>query len=521
MSTDNWRRIYLAAFVAALPGFSIAETPLSAIDWLSDSVSAPAGSTFGEPVEQPKDTEDDAKVSIDASPEAVLVSPIRPTFADGVGLVPAGTIGWPANLWAGSTSGDIIRRLTAERLDILPAMQEVLYSLLLAEVDPPSDSGPDARLFMARIDTLLSLGALEQAQAMLDQAGPTTPELFRRKFDTALLLRTEDYVCNQMRDIPSLSPTFPARIFCLARGGDWQAAALTLETARALGFVNDEEDALLARFLDLVPTSPEDPLPIPSRPSPLEFRMYEAIGEALPTAGLPRAYAHSDLHNNVGWKAQLEAAERLAKSGAIDPNRLLGYYIARKPAASGGVWERVAAIQSLENALAARDVGALKAAVPAAWQAMESVELEVPFARLYGGQLARIPALHSDPQVLHIALLSWDYQNLVSGFEPQNQDDLFLYSIAQGRPAPFRPKEPMQQAIQDGFRATRLPVRLQALAADGRRGEAILRAMELFENGSLGDLDELTDAIAFFNVTGLDDIARKAALQLMLLDRRG
>ena len=79
----------------------------------------------------------------------------------------------------------------------------------------------------------------------------------------------------------------------------------------------------------------------------------------------------------------------------------------------------------------------------------------------------------------------------------------------------------MQQAIQDGFRATRLPVRLQALAADGRRGEAILRAMELFENGSLGDLDELTDAIAFFNVTGLDDIARKAALQLMLLDRRG
>lgn len=511
----------MAAIFAVSPCLAAAETPLSAIDWLSDSLSAPAGSTFGKPVETDAETDGDFGVSIDASPEEVLVSPIRPTFADGVGLVPAGTIGWPANLWAGSSSGDIIRRLTAERLDILPAMQEVLYSLLLAEVDPPSDSGPESRLFVARIDTLLSLGALEQAQAMLDQAGPTLPELFRRKFDTALLLRTEDYVCNQMRGTPGLSPTFPARIFCLARGGDWEAAVLTLETARALELVNDEEDALLARFLDLIPFDPDDPLPPPQRPSPLEFRMFEAIGEALPTAGLPRAYAHSDLHSNAGWKAQLEAAERLARSGAIDPNRLIGYYTARKPAASGGVWERVAALQALEAALQSRDTDRLEQAVQEAWQAMVSVELEVPFARLYGGQLAKIPSLRDNPLVFRMALLSWDYTNLVLNFDPKTQDDLFLMAIAQGQPVPFRPKTPMQQAIVDGFKANRLPVRLQALAADGRRGEAILRAMELFENGSLGDLDELTDAIAFFNVTGLDDIARKASLQLLLLDRRG
>ena len=37
-----------------------------------------------------------------------------------------------------------------------------------------------------------------------------------------------------MRALPQISPTYAARIFCLARGGDWQAAALTL-LAEVLG----------------------------------------------------------------------------------------------------------------------------------------------------------------------------------------------------------------------------------------------------------------------------------------------
>ena len=56
--------------------------------------------------------------------------------------------------------------------------------------------------------------------------------------------------------------------------------------------------------------------------TPLLFRLHEAIGEPLPTGNLPRSYAVADLRDLAGWKPQLEAAERLAVTGALPANRL-------------------------------------------------------------------------------------------------------------------------------------------------------------------------------------------------------
>ena len=40
-------------------------------------------------------------------------------------------------------------------------------------------------------------------------------------------------------------------------------------------------------------------------------------------------------------------------------------------------------------------------------------------------------------------------------------------------------------------------------------------------DGARGDLNKLSDAIALFRAVGLEDVARRAALQAMILDRRG
>jgi hypothetical protein len=55
-----------------------------------------------------------------------------------------------------------------------------------------------------------------------------------------LLTGTEHDACAILRSQPALAPTLPARVFCLARNGDWNAAVLTLNTARALGDVTPE-----------------------------------------------------------------------------------------------------------------------------------------------------------------------------------------------------------------------------------------------------------------------------------------
>ena len=496
----------------ASAGQVCAQAPMSAIDWLSDSVSAPVTS-------EPSGTGD---VAVSALPEDVTVTPLGQTSHDAVGLFPVSVTGLPTDLWGSSASSDLARRLRSDRDEMLPAMQDLFYKLLLAEVDPPMDSGAVPVLFLARIDALLALGAVEQADALLQRAGMRDAEVFRRRLDTALLLGTEDQVCRTMLNTPELSPTYPARIFCLARGRDWDTAAVTLETARALGVISEEEDLMLARFLDADIAEMTVSLPPSSRPSPLVFRMMEAIGEPFPTAGLPRAFANADLHDNAGWKAQIEAAERLARTGAIDANRLLGLYTERSPAASGGVWDRVEAIQTLDKAISSRDAAATANALPAAWEAMQEVELEVALAGMFTEELAQVALDGAAGKIaFRVQLLSDRYETVALDHEPADSAERLLRAIATGKLAGLTVSDPTEAAIVGGFSATGIPARLRTLTDENRLGEAILRAMDLFSEGARGDLDQVSDALAFFRAVGLEDTARRAALQMLLLDRRG
>ena len=118
-------------------------------------------------------------------------------------------------------------------------------------------------MLVARVDQLLGMGALEEAGALIDRAGPDTPELFRRWFDVGILLDRAQAPCAALRQNPALSPTLPARVFCLARGGDWNAAEITLTLGQQVGSIPADEQALLARFLDPELFEEEDPPPVP------------------------------------------------------------------------------------------------------------------------------------------------------------------------------------------------------------------------------------------------------------------
>lgn len=492
--------------------------PLSAIDWLSDTVARPREAARG----------GETDISQNALPDAVTTQPLGRASPDEVGILSVSMTGLPRGLWGTSASRDLARRIGAlTESDMLPASRDFLVTLLLSELAAPLDSDPDQPLlFLARIDTLLAMGQLDQAEALMDRAGVDSPEVFRRWFDTRLLLGSEHRACALLRDTPELSPTFPARIFCLARGGDWDAAALTLQTASALGHIDEDTAELLARFLDPELFEGEAPLPVPSRPSPLEFRMFEAIGEPLPTARLPLAFAHADLRANQGWKFQLEAAERLARTGAVAPNRLIGIMTRALPAASGGIWNRVEAIQRLDVAMTTGDPGAVSLALPFAWDAMEDAEIEVPFAHLYGAKLAHLPLREEAHDVaLGLGLLSADYEAVARRIEtPRDAREAVLLAIALGDEIAIddqTPRDPILRAVIDGLGQEGVPTRLRSLVDSDRLGEALLRAIALLESGAHGDFDELADAIGFLRAVGLEDLSRRVSLQLLLLERRG
>jgi len=483
------------------------DAPLSAIDWLNETPTVTLD--IGLPPSEPP-------IAQNATRPDISVDTLDQPGRDAVGLLPSHVTGLPASLWHNSAALELARLIDTQRPEVLPAVQALLYTLLLAEANPPHDAGTSDRLLQSRVDKLVELGAIEQANALLERADPSAPSLFARWFDVTLLLGQEDAACEALLAAPHLAPDYASRIFCTARSGDWNSAALMLDNANALGLVTDEQDALLLRFLDPEPFADQPILVAAHAPTPLTFRLYESIGEAHPTTTLPRPFAHADLRDITGWKARLESAERLARTGALHENRLLGIYSEGKPSASGMIWDRVDAIQSFDSALESRNLENVAATLPAAWAAMQSVHLEVPFASLFGARLLGLPLNGVTKKLARdIAFLSPDYER-AARTGPRD----FLAMLALGSP-PRTPTNPVHRAISDGFHDARVPQEITTMLARGQLGEVILRAMSLMSDGAAGNLEALTDAIAIFRAVGLEDTARRAALQTAILDTRG
>jgi hypothetical protein len=491
--------------------------PLSAIDWLSRSVALPDTTAPGPDTEEPP-------VADSAAAPHVSVRPLDSASPDSVGLVGPRVSGLPRHLWSASEQDRLIALIEAQPLDTLPALEALLQLLMVAEADPPTDADERGALFLARIDRLLEMGALDPAAELLQEAGPDDPERFRRWFDTALLTGSENAACRAMRNKPAIAPTWPARIFCLAREGDWQAAALTLNSARALAEVTDAEDAMLSRFLDPDLYEGEPPLEAPERVTPLVYRLREAVGEAMPAASLPRAFSHADLRPTKAWRAQIEAAERLARHGAIEPARLFGIYTARVPAASGGLWDRAAAIQGFDTALRAGDTGKVAQTLPPAWEAMRDARLQSAFAQHYGPDLVGVDLPGKTMRIAQeMALLGPDYEAAAQPLEAATPRDALLSALARGvsedaRPDPA-PDDPIPLALLDGFSDRSPPAGLSTMIDEGRLGEAILTAILLIEQGRTGDTGALADGLATLRAVGMEDTARRVALQLLLLER--
>jgi hypothetical protein len=149
--------------------------------------------------------------------------------------------------------------------------------------------------------------------------------------------------------------------------------------------------------------------------------------------------------------------------------------------------------------------------------------LQMVFAELFAEKLSDVPLLGDAAETaFEVALLSPSYEIIAGSWDKAlSPDATFLQSLALGEVPDGRPSSAQKRAIVEGFRATGLPVRLTELVQSNRLGEAILRSIELLEGGATGDLDELTDAIQFFRAVGLEATARRAALEILLLERRG
>ena len=526
ISTDLPRlgALVLAAYAIAMP--AKAKPPLSASDWLSGSVQQPDNISSWRPGDtRPPELKRRSKREIAATGavEPVGVTRLGEGNPDSKGTVSPRAAGLPANLWGASDSDTLVRLVRASN-PRLPTLRRLERRLLATQLLPPATlPGTEGQLFLARVDKLLDMGATGAAKELLLTAGPGEPERFRRLFDIGLLSRDEAQACEVMDRTPGVAPSFPARIFCLALGGDWAAAALVFHGAEIMGRIDPQMATLLAHYLDDGYADSATELVPPQVVTPLELRLHEAIGQPLPSTSLPLPFALADLDENAGWKAQLEAAERLARAGAIPASQLRRIYLEQRPAASGGVWDRVSAVQALDAALARRDSAAVEKTLPAAHASMIAAGLGAALADMVGAELGAM-GLDGRPgqMALWLALEAGQPQVVADPPADAAPFDLWLLGFAAGEPETTPPPGKGEQRAAILFPAFLGPSEgnVPAAAADliqgNRRGEALLAAIADTDAGLDGDLGRAAQGLRSLRALGQHEIARQAAVELIL-----
>lgn len=515
------------AATAALTLPAEAAEPRSAIPWLSESIETVAAPDPPKPPAPPSApaAPRGAPIGPATSPiggGAITVTPLPEINRDAIGLLPPEATGFARRLWGSQTAPEVRDAILAAPGTGVPEAQALFRRILLAEADVPEGAGNETSVLVARLDRLLQIGALEQAEALVLAAGPETPELFRRWFDTSLLLGRAAEPCAALRQNPALSPTLPARVFCLARGGDWNAAEITLTLGEQLGQIDGEQQALLARFLDPQLFEEAEEPPVPDPLTPLDFLMREAVGLPRPAGALPNAFLVQDLTERTPMRMRIDAAERLALSGGIGEAPLFEAYRSGEPAASGGVWDRASAVQNLDAALDDPAASGLPAALASADAALTGRGLRAALASAYADRLARLdasawPGTDRD-RLAELLLLAGRPEA-----DAEHRSGLALpAAIAAGPQASPGAATELGRAAAAGLTAGEASDdrerHLAGLVAAGRQGEALLGALALLAEGPDVDPQGLKAALLTLRLAGQEKTAHTIALQTLFAE---
>lgn len=98
--------------------------------------------------------------------------------------------------------------------------------------------------------------------------------------------------------------------------------------------------------------------------------------------------------------------------------------------------------------------------------------------------------------------------------------DPFLAALSYEKPLP-NPTSSQSQIILRAFSKGPLPREFQILIREGRQGEAILRATQLISEGATGDTEDFILGLKLLRELGLEEAARRTAMQFLILERNG
>jgi hypothetical protein len=340
---------------------------------------------------------------------------------------------------------------------------------------------------------------MHAAYSLLGQAQIQSQESFGLFAETALLTGNVERMCRQLNLSRHLTNNEALKVYCQARVGLWSTAEVNYFTLDTLGAFTPTISALLAVDLDPeLANSLSLPNVDPNQLTALEFQLRAGAGQPIPTQGLPLKFAPSDLSPANSWKTQIEAAERLGAVGSLPAAQLLERYKSGQPSASGGVWERVNAVQNLDLTLADPIIDPSDALL-AFWTILRTQGLAAPLAHAWAPLLLKFNA-------------SGDEDDILFQMQVLSRSNAFDFEPTMTRLQRINP-----HIMSESFDRLMAEFDQDVPASLPFRSANVLRAIGLITDGLEGKELALIEAVALFRAMGLTPLAQQLAMEFMIL----
>ena len=236
------RKIVALLVLISFSSPAFGEEPTNAIEWLR----AEENLMKDEKVINSKITKKTAK--------DIAKTTLLPNNLNSIGIISSKITGIDTYLWEDIDEYFLFTHLTKLPNLNFHSAQTFLKRILISETHPPANS-PDSEYsgklyFLSKLDKLIKMGALDEAETTILQVLNIDPEIFNRWVKVSFLTGRITKLCETLEKNSGLSRDLTLRIICLKHLNDWDAAALILSTSSSLNLLSKKRETLLIHHLD-------------------------------------------------------------------------------------------------------------------------------------------------------------------------------------------------------------------------------------------------------------------------------
>ena len=250
---------------------------------------------------------------------------------NGIGLLSTERAKFPGDLWSNSSEKVLSETLNKTPKHSLASTNKIFKRLLLVDAKPPLNSigvkNMGYLFLLSRVDQLIKLGAIDEAEEILNYIKEPSIEIMKRKIEVASLNGRISNACRLANKYPNFKGMLQFKIICLVRKNDWQAAALSFMAGSSLKQFDEKEKQLLLNYLDPDIEPDYQGKFMIDELSPINFYLMNGKKELIPPEVMPNkyAYAFSQLHMSSP-KMRIKFMEQLASNYVVNTNTLFNLY---------------------------------------------------------------------------------------------------------------------------------------------------------------------------------------------------